>query len=171
MSNPAPRGPTAAAKGRQSMASGRVQSGVRSIALQDVELGRLHLATALDEDYARELSELSARRWSLRRADRSWPAPQRRGQTSSQDRCWIRRTEPFTLQLDARPMRHSCCSRPRRRCVFPRFIDASASPALAAVGRSALMIDIRAFALAGLQSVDGHHSRDRSIRSRARCPR
>ena len=29
------------------------------IALHDVELGRLQLATALDEDYARELSELS----------------------------------------------------------------------------------------------------------------
>ncbi len=42
-----------------SLPSGVFRVASAPIALHDVQLGRLELATALDEDYARELSELS----------------------------------------------------------------------------------------------------------------
>jgi len=137
------------------MAAGVYRVASAPIALHDVELGRLQLATALDEDYARELSELSGAPMVIA-SSRSIVASTLNAEARRALKTDLleRRTEPFTLQLGRETYAAQLLFQAGDAAVYSLdSIDASASPALAAVGRSALMIAFGAFALAGFASL------------------
>ena len=153
ISNPA--GKTDGAGEFVTMAAGVFRVASAPIALHDVELGRLQLATALDEDYARELSELSGASMVIT-SSRSIVASTLNAEARRALKTDLleRRTEPFTLQLGRENYAAQLLFRAGDAAVYSLdSIDASAGPALAAVGRSALMIAFGAFALAGFASL------------------
>ena len=137
------------------MAAGVYRIASAPIALHEVQLGRLQLATVLDEEYARELSELSGAAVvvaSHKSIVASTLKPEARQALKAE--FLEHRTEPFTLRLGRETYAIQLLFRAGDAGVFSLdSIDASAGPALAAVGQSALMIAFGAFALAGFASL------------------
>ena len=125
------------------------------VGLQDTILGRLHLATALDKQYARELSDLSGASTLIATSGtvvattlppaiagsltsdvlRSLPSSRvvRLGETEYAVRELLQERDAGVYMLDS--------------------IDAAAGPALEKAGRTILLMALGAFALAGLASV------------------
>jgi putative nucleotidyltransferase with HDIG domain len=125
------------------------------IAFHDVELGSLELATALDDDYAKELSALSdasvviASRTSVLAAT----LPGEAAASLRPSALWHGK-DAFTLRLGRDSYATQLLFRAGDAAVFALdSIDASAGPALAAAARSAMMIALGAFAVAGITSV------------------
>ena len=144
------------------MAAGVYRVASAPIALHDVELGRLQLATALDEDYARELSELSGASMVIA-SSRSIVASTLNAEARRALKTDLleRRTEPFTLQLGRETYAAQLLFQAGDAAVYSLdSIDASASPALAA--RRTVRADdcIRRLRPRRIcQPVDGAHTR------------
>ena len=137
------------------MAGGVYRIASAPIALHDVELGRLQLATALDEHYAKELSELSGASMVIasNKAIVATTLSAEARQALKTD-LLERRGEPFTLRLGRQTYAVQLLFQAGDAAVYSLdSIDASAGPALASFGQSALMIAFGAFALAGFASL------------------
>ena len=125
------------------------------IALNDAELGRLELATALDQRYARELSELSGASMVIV-SDRAVVAstlPPAAAAALKLDHL-AGLPERATIRLDDDDYATQLLFRAGDAAVFALdSIDASAGPAMADAAPSALIIALGAFGLAGLASL------------------
>jgi putative nucleotidyltransferase with HDIG domain len=136
-------------------ASGVFRVASAPIAFQDVELGRLELATALDEAYARELSALSGTPLLIASADTVV--------ASTLSRPAVAALTPdltaglpgsSTIRLAGENYAAQLLFRAGDASVYALdSIDAAAGPTMAHAARSALIIGFGAFFLAGLTSL------------------
>ena len=125
-----------------------------AIAFQDVELGRLELATALDETYAKELSVLSGASMIIasRQAIVASTLPKEATASLSAERL-AQLPVSSTVGLGSESYASQLLFRAGDAAVFAfDSIDASAGPAMADAIRSVLLIALGAFALAGAAS-------------------
>jgi putative nucleotidyltransferase with HDIG domain len=125
-----------------------------AIAFQDVELGRLELATALDEAYAKELSVLSGASMIIasRQTIVASTLPREAMAFLSPDRL-AQLPVSSTVQLGGESYATQLLFRAGDAAVFAfDSIDASAGPAMAAAIGPVLLIALGAFALAGAAS-------------------
>lgn len=125
------------------------------IALNEIDLGTLALATSLDLDYAGELSTLSGVSMVIASADRivasTLPQPVAASLTPA---ALARLPEASTIEVGDEDFAIQRLFHAGDAAVFALdSIDASAGPALADAARSALMIALGAFALAGVTSL------------------
>ena len=132
-----------------------------SIALNDVVLGRLELATALDDSYAAELSTLSGAAVVIASprsivASTLPPAVH----TSLSPGLLARAPDSSTIRIGDENYATQLLFRAGDAAVFALdSIDASEGPAMIDAARSVSMIALAAFALAGgAQSMDGAHA-------------
>jgi putative nucleotidyltransferase with HDIG domain len=125
-----------------------------AIAFQDVQLGRLELATALDQTYAKELSVLSGASMIIasRRAIVASTLP-KTAMASLLPEQLVELPVSSTLRLGHESYATQLLFRAGDSAVFAfDSIDASAGPAMADAIRSVLLIALGAFALAGAAS-------------------
>jgi putative nucleotidyltransferase with HDIG domain len=137
-----------------SLPSGVFRVASASIAFQDVELGRLELATALDESYAKELSVLSGASMIIasRQQIVATTLPREAMAFVSPDRL-AQLPVSSTLKLGHESYATQLLFRAGDASVFAfDSIDASAGPAMAAAIGPVLFIALGAFALAGAAS-------------------
>ena len=137
-----------------SLPSGVFRLASAAIAFQDVELGRLELATALDETYAKELSVLSGASMIIasRQTIVATTLPEDAMAFLSPDRL-AQLPVSSTVQLGGESYATQLLFRAGDAAVFAfDSIDASAGPAMAAAIRPVLLIALGAFALAGAAS-------------------
>ena len=125
------------------------------IALNEIDLGTLELATSLDLEYARELSTLSGVSMVIASADRivasTLPQHHTRALTAG---ALAALPEATTIDLGHEDFAVQRLFHAGDAAVFALdSIDASAGPGLADAARSALMIALGAFALAGVASL------------------
>jgi putative nucleotidyltransferase with HDIG domain len=149
--------PAAASRGSHfiSLGNGAYRLASADVGLQDTVLGRLQLATALDKEYARELSHLSGASTLIATsgsvltttlppavaASLTWPVLQnlsstrvaRLGETEYAVRELLQESDAGVYVLDS--------------------IDAAAAPALMKAGRTILIMALATFGVAGLASV------------------
>ena len=125
------------------------------IALNEVVLGRLELATSLDASYARELSDLSGASLIITSADSVIATTLRdRVAAALTPGLLARLSESTTVELGGEDYAVQLLFRAGDAAVYALdSIDASAGPAMADAGRSALLIALGAFALAGVTSL------------------
>jgi putative nucleotidyltransferase with HDIG domain len=125
-----------------------------AIAFQDVELGRLELATALDETYAKELSVLSGASMIIasKQSIVASTLPKHATDSLSADRL-VQLPVSSTVKLGTESYATQLLFRAGDAAVFAfDSIDAYADPAMADAVRSVLLIAFGAFALAGAAS-------------------
>ena len=125
------------------------------IALHDIELGRLELATALDQEYARELSDLSGTAMvvSTPRAVVASTLPPSATRDLTADRLATLHAAS-TVRLGRDDYAGQLLFRAGDATVFALdSVDAATGPALADAAPSALLIALCAFGLAGLASL------------------
>lgn len=134
--------------------SGVFRLAFAAIAFQDVELGRLELATALDETYARELSVLSGVSMVIASGHSIVASTLPRDATASLSAERLARLpESSTVRLGNASYASQLLFRAGDAAVFAfDSIDASAGPAMADAIGSVLLIALGAFALAGAAS-------------------
>jgi putative nucleotidyltransferase with HDIG domain len=138
-----------------SLPSGVFRVAQAPIALGEIQLGRLELAISLDDDYARELSGLSGAAVVIASsgsvAATTLPAE---ASAALVPVVLARLPDLSTVRLGREDYAAQLLFRAGDAEVFVLdSIDASAGPAMADAGRSALMIALGAFALAGLASL------------------
>ena len=125
------------------------------IALNDVELGRLEMATLLDQGYARELSDLSGASIVIASANTivASTLPPRVGGVLTAS-ALANLPNASTIRLGDEDYAVQLLFRAGTAAVFALdSIDASAGPAMADAARSALLIGLGAFGLAGVASL------------------
>ena len=125
-----------------------------SIAFQDVELGRLELATALDETYAKELSVLSGASMIIASKRSIVASTLPKDATAALSPEWLARLPASsTVRLGGESYASQLLFRAGDASVFAfDSIDASVGPALANAVWSVLWIALCAFAIAGAAS-------------------
>jgi putative nucleotidyltransferase with HDIG domain len=125
------------------------------IALNDVELGRLEMATSLDQSYARELSDLSGASMVIASANTivASTLPPRAAAVLTPGML-ANLPGTSTIRLANEDYAVQLLFRAGEAAVFALgSIDASAGPAMADAARSALLIALGAFGLAGVTSL------------------
>jgi putative nucleotidyltransferase with HDIG domain len=125
------------------------------IALHEVQLGRLELATALDQHYARELTELSGTPTVITSGDHviasTLAGPAAAAITGSS---LTRTSDTSTVRLGREDYATQLLFRAGDAAVYALdSIDASVGPAMGDALRSALLIALGAFCLAGMTSL------------------
>jgi putative nucleotidyltransferase with HDIG domain len=125
-----------------------------SIAFQDIELGRLELATALDETYAKELSMLSGASMVIASKRSIVATTLPTDATAAISPEWLAQLPASsTVRLGQESYASQLLFRAGDASVFAfDSIDASVGPALANAVRSVLWIALGAFAIAGAAS-------------------
>ena len=125
-----------------------------AIAFQDVELGRLELATALDEAYAKELSVLSGASMIIASRRSIVASTLSKDATAALSPEWLAQLPASsTLRFHDESYATQLLFRAGDASVFALdSIDASVEPALAKAIRSVLLIALGAFAIAGAAS-------------------
>jgi putative nucleotidyltransferase with HDIG domain len=124
-----------------------------AIALHDVQLGRLELATALDEVYAAELSALSGTSIVIASRDRLI-ATTLADRDSATAASLARLPESSTIRLDREEYATQLLFRAGEAAVYALdSIDAAAGPALGDAAKSVLLIALGAFCLALITSL------------------
>jgi putative nucleotidyltransferase with HDIG domain len=125
------------------------------IALHEVQLGRLELATALDQHYARELTELSGAPTVITSGNAVIASTLPEPAASTLTAVALTRTaDQATLRLGREDYATQLLFRAGDAAVFAiESIDASVGPAMGDAVRSALLIALGAFFLAGMASL------------------
>jgi putative nucleotidyltransferase with HDIG domain len=125
------------------------------IALHEIVLGRLELATALDEQYVRELSELSGASLVIASADSVLAASLPPAVLAALTPASVARLPAGpTIQLAGDDYAVQLLFRAGAASVFAlESIDAATGPAMVQAARSALMVALGAFALAAVTSL------------------
>ena len=133
--------------------SGVFRMASAAIALHDVQLGRLELATALDEGYAAELSALSGASIVIASRDRVIASTLTHPAIATAASL-ARQPDSSTIRLDREEYATQLLFRAGDAGVFAvDSIDAAVGPALTHAARSVLLIALGAFCLALVTSV------------------